>query len=304
MHQNKLLIPLLTAVYVGLLLRPACPQEIGTHVQLPHDQLVPQPVSVTFRYQPASDGSQIWQHVTFFANTLTTYKQSGQVISRRQIFMTREQIRRVTVLEAGKSRHLVEVQYEKAQQTRSMAGMPPETEPQVVADKCYLVSREQDELHVRDKQGQPVTKAEEQLVKQNMQAVGRPNALAEFLQGRTLAVGQSESLPRDVVEQLLGWQDAFGTVQSVTLQLDRVKLRGATQIAECRLEITCTPAAELSSPTTMQGTVELQTDTCRVLATAMKAELNVREQRGPADHPFFVTHEGQANVHSQVRLIR
>ena len=255
----------------------------------------------TFTHQRPANGQNIWQHVTVFANTMTTYEQDGNKISRTHNYITKEQIRRVTILDASPgAAQKVRVSYEKAQETRSTKGRAAKIEPQSVSGKTYIVMRPDAELVVFDQNGEQVPEVEAVIVRENMQFVGKANPIAQFLNGRTMKLGQELELPRDVAKNMLGWNPKYGQVDRVTLALQRVSEDG---IASFDVKMVGVPIPELSNQTEITGQLQIVVDTCRTVSTNLRADLAVHEIRGPKGHTFTVSHEGQANIHTQARFL-
>ena len=71
-----------------------------------------------------------------------------------------------------------------------------------------------------------------------MQMVGRPNPLAQFLAGRTIAVGEKIELPSAVASQIFNLGDKFGKVSRFTLTLKKVQTEGGVTLrrvpSQCR----------------------------------------------------------------------
>jgi hypothetical protein len=256
----------------------------------------------TFTHRPAGNGQDIWQHVTFFANTMTTYEQGGQKISQRHVYITREQVRRVTILDASPGpANRVQVTYEKAQVTRSQRGRDAKIEPQPVSGKSYVVMRPEQEIAVFDLHGEPVPETEAVIVRENMQFVGKPNPLAQFLHGRTLQLGEEVHVPRELAQEMLGWKSNYGQVDRVTLTLRRVTPDGIAILDTVMVGL---PVPQLSNNTELKGQLHVAVDTCRTTATNLKADLAIHKTRGPEGHTFTVSHEGQANIHTQARFLQ
>ena len=259
----------------------------------------------TFHHLPAENGQKIWQHLTVFANTTTTYEQASQKIARQHRHVTREQVRRLTILDARPGpQNVVQVRYEKAQRTHSSAGRQAAIEPQPVAGKTYVVHRPAEELVVTGENGTEVTPEEIRIVRENMQSVGRANPLAKFLNGKTLQVGQRVQLPANVAEEMLGWQSDFGKPQEVTLTLNGLQTGTGQVIADFELQIEGESVEGMDDTTRINGALSVEVNTCRVVATNLKAVVAVRQQRGPTGNTFYVSHQGKANIHTQVRFLR
>ncbi len=258
----------------------------------------------TFRAQGAAVGQQIWQHVTVVANTVTTYEQASQTISQRHRNVTSEQIRRLLVLEADvTATRRARVTYEKAKHTILERGHQPEFRTQPVSDKTYVVSRPNQDLSVTYEDGSSPPAEEIEIVETNLQGFGRPNPLAQFLDSRTLQVGETVELPRDLANELVGWNSEYGIVQRVTLRLAKVTDFAGAKCAVFDARIQGTPTSDQREPTSMEGQMTVEVATCRALSTNMTARLDIAEERGPAGHRFNVSNRGTANVFSQARYL-
>ena len=89
----------------------------------------------------------------------------------------------------------------------------PTLSSQPVQGKTYICKRElgeNGELVVTDEAGNRPPTDEYEIVAQQMQMVGRPNPLAQFLAGRTIAVGEKVELPSAVASQVFNLGDKFG----------------------------------------------------------------------------------------------
>ncbi len=281
-----------------LLIESACGQVQPASATVPVDRQ-----SYMFRIQSPEIGQRIWQHVTMFANVTTKYAQQGQLISQTSRTLTREQVRRLTVVAKDSSgRTTVRLKYEKARKSLTQRGLSPELKDQPVLGKTYLVARPKDALVITYEDGSTPSKEEVDVVEKNMQAIGRTNPLAEFLNGKTLSIGQRLNLPPQLAKQL-GWDGEYGEIGSVTLWLKSVKSIDGSPcgIFENEIEGKSTTG---SMATKMRGDVTIEIATCRTLAADMRVQLNSEMERGPEGHSFRVSHRGQANLHTQARYFR
>ena len=62
---------------------------------------------------------------------------------------------------------------------------------------------------------------EYEIVSQSMEMVGRPNPLADFLAGRTVAIGETLTLPDEAAGRLFNLGERFGEVNRFDLTLPR-----------------------------------------------------------------------------------
>jgi len=270
--------------------------------------------SCSFRYLAPEVGERVWQHVTMLAHLTTTHEQSGQKIAQEVRTVSREQVRRIEVLEANAGTNAarlpystkVRVEYEKAQETALHRGHEPQIQAQPVAGNSYIVWRQDGGLQVRSDDGSTPSKEEVEIVRQNLQSVGRRNPIAQFLRGRTVSVGDDLALPVELARELLGWKPEYGALkkEEVRLKLSGIREVAGTRCAVFGAELTGVPVLGSPRGTTMYGDLHIEIDTCRTIAVDMKARLFTREQRGPTGNTFFVSHRGQASLHTQSRFLK
>jgi hypothetical protein len=93
---------------------------------------------------------------------------------------------------------------------------------QPVQGKSYHCRREagdKGQLLVTDERGIVPPTTEYEIVAQNMETIGRANPLAEFLAGRSVAVGETLKLPRDAADRMFNLSEQFGDVTCFDLTL-------------------------------------------------------------------------------------
>ena len=91
---------------------------------------------------------------------------------------------------------------------------------QPVQGKAYRVRRDGEALLITDEHGSVPPLDEYEIVALNMESLGRPNPLADFLAGKTLTVGQRIALPNEVAEKLMGLGGEMGEVTRFDLTLN------------------------------------------------------------------------------------
>jgi len=82
-------------------------------------------------------------------------------------------------------------------------------------------------LIVTDEAGNRPTSEECDIVIAQMDMIGRPNPLAQFLAGREVKVGESFELPKDVASKVFNLGDKFGEVTRFELTLKKSAWRMA-----------------------------------------------------------------------------
>ncbi len=256
--------------------------------------------TVTFTHVPATEGQRVDQSTKTKSSLQTTYQQSGQVISSDSKNETIKQRRIVTVLEtvAQSGTAAVQVKYEAATKKTHGRLLLATSKPQPVAGKAYVVRRVAEELVVSYPDGSAPPPAELGIVKVTMQSVGKKNPLANFLNGRTVRLGEVLTLPKEVGDELIGaWlgKDALPvTVKMVKVQ-NLTTATGSVPAATFEIQMGCQDAD--GEPTvSSSGQITVGILNCRTLNLKMAANVDLTEQRGPDGASFTVANVGDVEM--------
>jgi hypothetical protein len=170
--------------------------------------------SVRFARRPPQVGDQIEQTFAHEMQLTTRWRQGNEFVNTTSVSAKNIQRRVVSTVLVNEGRtQAVLVRYLEAASERSSSeqqaeGSPRTTSP--VVGKKYRCQRDGDKLVITDELGNVPPMDELEIVNADMESVGRPSPLAEFLGGRTVAVGESISLPLELADRVLGLQDKFG----------------------------------------------------------------------------------------------
>ncbi len=171
--------------------------------------LLPEPTvaaGVQFSQQPAQVGDRVAQQVDLELNLSTSIIQSGQLAHQENMSMERRQQRLVEVTEVAEGK----VRRARVTFSRSRHKTPENDDSeqevvQPVEGKTYLLTRQGKQLLVTDPQGVIPPREEFKIVFSSMQSLGLPNPLAQFLLTRTIQVGQTLELPKEIDSQMFGF---------------------------------------------------------------------------------------------------
>lgn len=257
--------------------------------------------AVTFGAQPVIAGQRITQQVSIRTNATRTFEQSGQIISSTDYDILNDQIRHITVMVADpRSSTRIQVKYARAM-VKVGRGFTAKSQAQPVAGKSYQVARVDGELQVTDLQGHTPPEEELHIVRSNMQWVGQPNPLAQFLNGRTVMLGESLQLPKQLAADLFGEANELGQVDRVMLRLQRIRnVRGRECGVFDALLIGESPAGDTPNVRS-RGDIAVEIASCRSLNIKMDATLDAKEQRGPAGATFTVSNRGKVRIAIEAR---
>lgn len=256
--------------------------------------------AIRFARRDARVGDRAHQEIDFEVNLIIAIRQHGQTIHTRDQGNRQRQSRDVSVLEVRKGLATkARVDYGISQQISAPRGEGADENIRrdPVAGKSYLVAREAaDRLIVTDLQGNRPPETQRAIVARNMDALGRPNPLADYFDRRVLAIGQTVALPREVANELLGFEKSVGTVNRFDLTLVGTRKIGERQCAlfHARIEFD-SPLAD-DGHLTMQGELLLDTSSCRIASLALSCPLRLEETRGPEGGQFQVRGTGSLQI--------
>ena len=252
----------------------------------------------TFRHENPVVGEQWANKVQFDMSMKMRYRYPGQEIQETSNKDRQRQLRRLTVLEVqpGYSTK-VKVFFERARRQQSAIDQEnQEWLPQPVDGKTYIVRREGDQLVVTNMKGSVPPEEELSIVQHSMQAVGRPNTLARFLSGRTIAIGETIRLPGDLASSFLGSPEGDNVPQEMPMKL--VEVRDIDGVA-CGIFAAQMENVKQNSPRTsshMNGYFALQMNTCRVVYVKFSGPVTFRQTRMIANQEYTVEATGSLAV--------
>ena len=227
-----------------------------------------------FQQQPASPGDRVVQQLGVQLELATKIIQSGQTAHESTSAMRREQDRTIEVLEVREGRAVkAKATFDVSRRQSPESATPTELVTQPIEGKSYLMSRDGEKLVVTDMLGNQPPEEELKAAIESLENVGKPNPLASLLVGRRIAVGELIRVPRDMVQPLLGLDEAIGSVHRFELRLVRVEPASEEHPApwalfETDLEIRPNDSSPMAIK--LHGEMAIETDTCRL--TEMKLD--------------------------------
>jgi hypothetical protein len=257
---------------------------------------------VRFGRREPQVGDQLEQALSVAVQLDTLLRQGTTVVERSKSAMRREQRRTVTTTHVDHGMTVaVLVRYTQARKETaagSSTGKLGESSlaPQSVEGKSYRCRRDGETLLVTDEAGKIPPLAESEIVTQNMETLGRPNPLADFLSGKTLTVGQQLAVPNEVAEKLLGLGGEMGGVTRFELTLANViEIDGAT-CAEFRASIEAASNDSSQMRLVVEGPLVIQVETCRAVAANFTGPIGMSETRGSLTATYQMAGTGNMTV--------
>lgn len=229
-----------------------------------------------FTERPLAVGDKTSQEVRFGVKIRTTAMLDGQSVASNRN-MERRQQRQLELLPRNEPNvPRARVGFSQSEQIRSHATGIETRQPEPIAGKSYLIARAGDTLIVTNEAGEPVSDAESQMVGASMEAFGRPNPLAAFLNGRRIAVGEKLSLPSEVYNELFkSWTDMM-EIEKFDLTLDQLEAVEGRQCGAFHAVIQG-KSKENGQPMVVQGRMLIELATCRTAALEMSGAMSTRQ---------------------------
>lgn len=232
--------------------------------------------AVTFAHRPARVGDRAAQTVGVELTVNTAIIQAGQAANEGKNSMRRRQQRFVEVLEVVDGAvHRAHVTYPRSRTTSSANDQPGQEVVQPVEQKSYFVTREGEQLLVRDQDNAIPSQAEFEIVVTGLKDLGLPNPLTQYLVGKTVQVGEQLKLPQATAERVMGFGGQFGRVEGFELTLKSVREIDGEPCAVFTASIEA--VGEPNNPIRIHafGEVVIQAETCRMVSAEISGPLTL-----------------------------
>jgi hypothetical protein len=254
----------------------------------------------TARKPQVGDRSQ--QELRFLLDVKMTVSQSGQIVYTSDGNVERTQSRKVELLETREGKATkAKVTFDTSEQVTSQKDRPATIAQLPVAGKTYLAQRVGEDLVITDEQGNKPSDEELALITPSMEALGRPNPLAAFFDGRTVEVGETVRLPIQVAKELFGSWDQLGEVSQLDLMLLGTQTVEGAKCALFHTKIEVKPPKSNGGATQIQGRFLIEIDTCRTAQVELAGPLSTSQVRGEGQSQFTVKRRGSMEIAVQMR---
>ena len=263
--------------------------------------------TVLFQQQPARVGDRVAQHVTAALDLKTTILQSDQLANQSEATLGRQQKRFIEVTEVVDGRvRSAQVTFPLARLTAPKNNETGNNEPAnieagqetilPVEGNSYTVTRQGEQLIVADSSGSIPPLREFAIVLQSLQTLGLPSPLAKFLLGRTVQVGERLQLPRQIAEEMMGFDDHLGQVNQFVMELKELRQVDNQPCAVFGAMIEAKGDPENPVLMKVQGEVIIRTDSCRTVSAELSGPLSMSANEKTDQGSFRVTAEGSMRV--------
>jgi hypothetical protein len=250
-------------------------------------------------------GDEVEQSILLETRMTTLVRQQSKIIDMKKSSNRSQQRRVVTTTELDAGRAIaVAVHYHEATSQHessedSAVSKPPSPNAEPVQGKMYYCRREPGEdgkLVITDENGSTPPAEELGIVSQNMEMVGRRNPLAEFLAGRSVAIGEKIALPKEVANRLFNLGESFGEVQRFELMLQRTSLDDGVPCAtfQARVEAASNDSSQMRME--VEGPLVVQIGSCRATSMRLAGPIAISEVRGSYSNIRQFIGTGQLNM--------
>jgi hypothetical protein len=259
---------------------------------------------VSFSRQAMRVGDEIEQNLGLELKMTMTMRQGSEMVGKSQTTVRTNQKRVFTTTEVDHGRiAAVRLQYPVATKQESIVegteATEPTLSPQPVHGKTYICKRnagENGELVITNEAGNRPPTDELEIVSQQMQMVGRPNPLAQFLDGRTIAVGEKIELPPAVASQVFNLGDKFGKVSRFTLTLKKVQTEDSVKCAVFQANVEAFANAATQMRLEVEGPLVVDVATCRAQKISLTGPIGMSETRGSYSTAYQVIGTGKLQM--------
>ncbi len=260
-------------------------------------QAAPNAKSYQFVYRPAQVGDKSTHESQLSLRIKATVTQAGRHIVTADQRVERKQRRTLTLIDSGDPNVVKgEVTFEVSEQTTSLGREESEAVRHPVAGKTYLVSRVGEELVITDRLGAKPPEDELEIVGQAMVAFGQRNPLAAFFAGRTVAVGQTLELPKQLAKEVFGLGNTVNEVARFRMQLVGTQTVGERTCGVFDTHIEATSTLDASMNLQFGGRLHIEIDTCRPVFADLTGPVTIYQEKGAKETGYTLSGKGQLHV--------
>ena len=264
-----------------------------------------QRASATFSRSSPAVGDRIEQTLSVEMRLATSLRRGQELLEKVTTTMRNEQHRALTTTDLADGRTTaVLVRYDRATTQVSKIAQNEAPPPiashaaapiaQPVEGNSYHCHREPGEaprLVITDDKGNIPPMSEYEIVARNMETVGRPNPFADFLSGRSVRVGETIALPKEVAGRLFGMGEEFGDVLRFDLTLRSIETESGSPCAVFHAQVDAASNDSSQMRVQLEGPLVVEIDTCRARRIQLAGPIAMSETRGSYStaHQFIAT---------------
>jgi hypothetical protein len=172
------------------------------------------------------------------------------------------------------------VRYFQSEATSATGQDAAKREVKPVAGKTYLLTAGDSGLRVTDEQGRPVSDEEDKAVQTDFRLFGHPDTLCQYLNGKTLSVGQSlDGLRPDMAASLLGGDSADDKIEQMFFQLQRIEHHAGLTWAVFQVRMAgTTDVSDTPMRMALAGYATLTAEDCRLRSAHLEALMSMQDK--------------------------
>jgi hypothetical protein len=250
------------------------------------------PARVTFAKRGPARGDTLEQSIHSTLDLRLRTRSGDQVLEERTTASERSQRRRVTAT-AIESGRVVAAEVRFFESRQSCDGRQAD-DP--VVGKAYHCRRHGERLVVVTDEGADPPIDERNLVEQAMESLGRAHPLADFLDGREVAVGEVLTLPAAVAAEALGLDGRLGRVERFCLTLREAPTIDGRPLARFDAEVEASGVGSGQMRVVMDGSVEVEVASCRVISAELRGPMGMLQTRGSLGNQVLLDSTGRLSL--------
>jgi hypothetical protein len=247
---------------------------------------------VTFAKRAAAMGDTLEQAIESSLDLRLRTRSGTQVLEERATASQRLQRRRVTAT-AIESGRVVAAEVRFFESRQSCDGRQAD-DP--VVGKAYHCRRQGERLVVVTDEGADPPIDERILVEHAMESLGRSHPLADYLDGREVAIGEAIELPSAVAAEALGLDGRLGRVERFCLILREAPTVDGRKLAKFAAEVEASGVGSGQMRVVMDGAVEVEVDSCRVVAAELRGPMGMLQTRGSLGNQVLLDSTGRLSL--------
>jgi hypothetical protein len=258
--------------------------------------------AVQFKRRPARVGDKTEQDILLKSKMSTVHRQSNKLHEKTHVEMEARQKREVTVKAVHDGRaSTVLVHYHGAGMVVESRGENAESEDKAepIVGKAYLCCREgglKGNLRVTYEDGTLPPMDEYEIVSRHMETIGQANPLADFLAGRTVKIGETLEVPRQVAAKLLNLDFEFGEMSRFDLKLETTEQKDGLLHAVFLALIEAESSGSSQMRMQVEGPLVVEANSCRAVNVDLIGPIGMSETRGSYSTVYQVIGTGQLRM--------
>lgn len=221
----------------------------------------------------------------------------GQVAYELEQKQSQTRKKEETVLKTTKDNvSKVQVLYAEAMNKQGNSITGEQLQIDVVKGKTYIVECKEGELLVTGPQGEKIDDNEFSLVKEDYQRLGKPEPVAQFFHGKTLAIGQKVMVPEEAAVELFRGQQENLRVEEFSFIFRETSKQGKMPCGVFDTVLKMAGDSDgIAIAVDLKGTTTVRED-CRVISLDLKGMSTIHGEHESEDGKMEMAGKGEVVI--------